>query len=308
MKLHPRNLYQGSYDIIQLVEKHPNLLKHTIINDKGDHTINFSDPLAVRALNKSLVSMYYRVRDWDFPLENLTPAIPGREEYIHLVADLLARYHDGKIPIGPKLRAIDIGTGASVIYPIIGQFHYQWAFKAVDIDMDVLTYGQKILDSNPTLKDVIQLKHQKNYKHFFKEIIGGHEFYDLTICNPPFFKSEEDAMKQNLRKEKRLSGQNESKKRELVGTNKELIYPGGELTFLKSMIKESKEFASNVYWFTSLVSKKENLTEIYVLLRKLKATKVETIPMIHGNRNSRIVAWTFISKPKRKELMSRKFI
>jgi len=307
MKLHPRNIHNGPYDIVDLVEKNPNLMKHVVINNKGDHTVKFSDPKAVRALNKALVRTSYNIKAWEFPIENLTPAVPGREDYIHHVADLLARYHDGNIPKGSKLNVIDVGTGASLIYPLIGNFHYNWSFKAVDVDMKTLEYAQKILDVNTFLKDSISLKFQKDSTHFFKGVIEEHEFYDLTICNPPFFKNEQEAIKQHKRKEKRMTGKPEATGNTIVGTSKELIYPGGELAFLKAMLKESKEYEKNVYWFTSLVSKKENLKEIYSQLRILEATKVETIPMTQGNRSSRIVAWTFTSKAKRKELMRRKF-
>ncbi len=66
------------------------------------------------------------------------------------------------------------------------------------------------------------------------------------------------------------------------------------------MIKESLEFSKNCLWFTTLVSKKENLPFIYKALKDLKAVEVKTIEMAHGQKISRIVAWTFLSKDEQK--------
>ena len=76
------------------------------------------------------------------------------------------------------------------------------------------------------------------------------------------------------------------------GQANELWCNGGEALFIKRMIKQSVAFKSQVGWFTTLVSKKENLAKIYKQLDKLKVTRT-TIPMTQGNKQSRIVAWRF---------------
>jgi 23S rRNA (adenine1618-N6)-methyltransferase len=45
------------------------------------------------------------------------------------------------------------------------------------------------------------------------------------------------------------------------------------------MIQESVRFAENCFWFTTLVSKKENLQGIYKSLAKVQASEVRTIEM-----------------------------
>jgi 23S rRNA (adenine1618-N6)-methyltransferase len=81
----------------------------------------------------------------------------------------------------------------------------------------------------------------------------------------------------------------------------ELWCEGGELRFIKNMIKESKQFEKNVLWFTTLVSKHGNLKNIYLALRKMEAFDVKTIPMGQGNKSSRIVAWTYHNSYQRKK-------
>ena len=62
------------------------------------------------------------------------------------------------------------------------------------------------------------------------------------------------------------------------------------------MIVESKQFADSCFWFSTLISKRANLKTVYKTLKELKAVEVKTILMATGNKTSRIVAWTFLSK------------
>ena len=62
------------------------------------------------------------------------------------------------------------------------------------------------------------------------------------------------------------------------------------------MIEESVAIKSQCLWFTSLVSKSENLPAIYSALKKVDAISVKTIQMSQGNKISRLVAWTFLSE------------
>jgi len=59
------------------------------------------------------------------------------------------------------------------------------------------------------------------------------------------------------------------------------------------MIKESKQFASQIRWFTSLVSKTENVKPLSKLANKAGATQVKVIEMTHGKKQARVLVWTF---------------
>jgi len=67
------------------------------------------------------------------------------------------------------------------------------------------------------------------------------------------------------------------------------------LGFLTQMIYESVKYPKQCLWFTTLVSKKDNLKNIYKLLNKVGAAEIKTINMAQGQKSSRIVAWTFLS-------------
>ncbi len=296
-RLHPRNRNREQYDLNALVQHYPKLEKFIIKNKLGLKSLNFSNPKAVRLLNKAILHHYYGIENWDFPQNNLCPAIPGRADYIHYVADLLSKSNKGVIPKGKSITCYDIGVGASCIYPIIGVVEYQWKFIASDTDSNSIKSANTIAKFNSSLNNKIRCRHQKNSTHIFKGIIKSDELIDVSICNPPFHASAEEARKSSYRKVKNLSGFNAKKPpRNFAGISNELIYEGGEINFISNMISESKDYAKNCLWFTTMVSKQSNLDDINRTLEKVGVSRTETIDMGTGNKTTRIVAWTFLSE------------
>lgn len=300
--LHPRNFHNNRYDFNTLIESQNSLREFVKPNKYGDLSIDFANPEAVIALNKALLSHFYGVKNWEIPKGYLCPPIPGRADYIHHVADLLASCNGGKIPKGKSIKGLDVGIGANCIYPIIGVSVYGWQFLGSDIEKASIESVQNIISSNEILKENIIVKQQENPKNIFKGIISNDDKYDFTLCNPPFHKSLDEALAGNKRKIQNLTKQKSTKSAlNFGGKNNELWCEGGEITFIKTMINESKLFSKNCLWFTTLVSKKENLPFIYKALKAIDATEVKTIEMTHGQKISRIVAWTFLSKVEQKQ-------
>lgn len=298
--LHTRNLHRNPYDFDQLISCVPELKYYVFVNAYQTVTINFSIPKAVKLLNKALLLHFYTIKGWDIPDTNLCPPIPGRADYIHYIADLLAEDF-GEIPDGNSVKGLDIGTGANLIYPLLGSRSYGWTMLGTDVNSDSLKNAQHILDQNEDLSSVIRLKNQPDADHIFTNIINPGDRFTFTMCNPPFHDSEEAAMKGNIRKTKNLT---KSKKARPIlnfsGQQSELWCEGGELAFITKMINESTLFSSQVLWFTCLVSKKDNLNKLTNLVKKVKAADVKTIDMAQGQKTSRILAWTFIPQKDRK--------
>lgn len=314
-QLHPRNPHQGRYDLNVLTAVCPELKSHLKLNPKGEQTVNFANEDAVRLLNQALLAHHYQVQHWNIPQDYLCPPIPGRADYIHYAADLL---------MGKKNNAkvLDIGTGANCIYPIIGCRSYGWKFVATEIDPVAVTAASLIVDSNSVLKNKIKVLQQKNKKSIFSGIIGPHDLFDLTLCNPPFHASLAEANAVTERKQHNLnrhkvkyntqqavvessadnSSDNSSdnsldKKqgRNFGGQKAELWCEGGEFAFLKRMITESQNFTQQVMWFTSLVSKSDNVKSLKKLLNQVGAKQVKVINMSQGQKVSRIIAWSFLT-------------
>ena len=80
------------------------------------------------------------------------------------------------------------------------------------------------------------------------------------------------------------------------GQNTELWCEGGEERFVRDMIRQSKQFGSNCFWFTTQISKQSHLESVYDALKNAGALEVKTITMGQGTKVSRIVAWTFLKK------------
>lgn len=301
-RLHPRNRNRDPYDLETLKRMTPTLKDYIKTNTVGLPTVDFSNPIAVKLLNTGLLKYYYGIDYWDFPHENLCPPIPGRADYIHHMADVLMAVNFGRLPLGNKIRCLDIGVGASCIYPIIGVTEYDWNFIGADIDSKSTASALNIIRKNAALKDKISIRLQKNPSCFFQDILAPDEFVDITICNPPFHASLKDAQKGTFRKIKNLTGKKTSAPiLNFSGVKNELVYAGGELKFIQNMIWESRKFRKNCYWFSTLVSKQSNLRSIDRLLKKVGANQVKTIPMGTGNKASRIVVWTFFSKEEQDE-------
>jgi 23S rRNA (adenine1618-N6)-methyltransferase len=203
-KLHSRNPHQGQYNFPELISICPELGQFIIPNHAGLDSIDFGEPKAVKALNRALLKKFYEIEAWDIPETYLCPPIPGRADYIHYAADLLAESWDGKIPKGKDIRVLDIGVGANCVYPIIGTVAYGWSFVACDIDEGAFQSASKIVEMNPKLKALVELRFQKNSKSIFKGIVKEGERFHLSICNPPFHASLEEANAVNERKWRNL--------------------------------------------------------------------------------------------------------
>ena len=307
-RLHLRNKNSERYDLEALTKVNPELKKYVKPNKYGDDSVDFSNPVVVKLLNQAILNQYYGIKNWDFPNENLCPPIPGRADYIHYLADLLSENNAGEVPTGEKITCLDIGVGASCIYPIIGVTEYAWQFIGSDIDAKSIASAQRIINENPSLQGKIECRLQNDSSAIFRDILNPTEKIDLTVCNPPFHASVEEAQEGTRRKIRNLSGKKmKTPELNFSGINHELICEGGEYQFIKNMIGESKNFDKNCYWFTTLVSKQAHLQGIYHLLEKVQAEQIKTIPMGTGNKSSRIVAWTFLNKAAQKAWRERKW-
>lgn len=300
--LHSRNKNREPYNLSALIGVNPELANYIKPNKYGQDSIDFSDPAAIRILNKAILHYYYKIEYWEFPQENLTPPIPGRADYIHYVADLLSENNYGEVPTGDRITCLDIGIGASCIYPIIGVAEYNWKFIGSDTDPNSIDCANNIVNNNEALKGKVNCRLQRDPRDIFYGILESHERIDIAICNPPFHSSMKDALEGTRRKVKNLSGEDAAETiHNFAGVSSELIYDGGEYEFVQNIIYESEVFAKYFYWFSTLVSKQSHLSGIYKTLQKLGAKQIRTIPMGTGNKSSRIVLWTFLSKVEQKE-------
>ena len=294
--LHPRNRHQGRYDIPALVAASPGLGRFILRTPRGEPSIDFADPRAVKALNLALLASQYRVHGWDIPDGYLCPPIPGRADYIHHLADLLAPAPN-QPPHGAGVRVLDLGVGANLIYPLLGHRAYGWSFVGTDIDPLALACGQRILAANPGLPAAITLRLQPRRAAILDGVLAPGERFAACVCNPPFHASAAEARGGSQRKWHNLglTAKVDGGPRPLLnfgGQAGELWCPGGEAGFLARLIAESIRHRTACLWFTALVSRAASLPGLLAALRTCGA-RHRVIDMGQGNKRSRILAWTF---------------
>jgi 23S rRNA (adenine1618-N6)-methyltransferase len=309
--LHPKNRHNNGYDFLALCQASPALKPFVHTNKYQNLSIDFADANAVKALNQALLKHHYHIKQWDIPTGYLCPPIPGRVDYIHYLADLLSATLPTTLTMDKtKVSVLDIGTGASCIYPILGQREYQWQFTASDIDPTSIIAAKHNISADIQLKKSIVFRSQPNAAQIFKGVVQENDRFELTLCNPPFHRSLAEATKGSTRKVKNLAANKKGEKIGLSanktvplnfgGQNAELWCQGGELSFINNMIKESKNIKNQVLWFTCLVSKKDHLSQLKLSLKKANAKQVKVVDMAQGQKISRFIAWSFLDETQQK--------
>lgn len=292
--MHKNNKHSEGYNFELLVKSTPKLEEFVFTNSYGNVTIDFAKPRAVKLLNTALLKAHYGINYWEFSDANLCPPIPGRVEYIHILNNLLK-----KSGVKEDITILDIGTGATCIYPLLGQSEYGWNFIASEIDTLAMKSAEKILSKNKLSKS-ITLRYQDNEQNILTGILKPKEKVSAVICNPPFYKDEAEANESTLLKQKGLGKQTDKVVRNFSGTEKELWYPGGEKAFVHNYLYQSSLLKTNSFWYTCLVSKTQHVLSMEASLKKLGATDFKILQIALGNKISRVVAWTFLTEAEQK--------
>ncbi len=285
-QLHPRNRFRNGYDFPRLIAGSPQLAALVGPNPYGDPSIDYANPAAVKALNQALLKDAYGIENWDVPPGYLCPPIPGRSDYLHHLADLPG--------IGEKpVRLLDIGMGANCIYPLIGAREYGWRFVGTEIDPKALQWAQQLVAANPAVSNLVECRLQRSPLAIFSGVTKAGETFDLSMCNPPFHASAAAAAEGTRRKQRNLGARKSAPVLNFGGQAGELWCDGGEVGFVRRMIAESAERPGLCRWFTTLVSQAAHLPPLFHSLENVNALDVQTLEMAHGQKKSRILAWTF---------------
>lgn len=284
--MHPANPHIHGYDFDALSDAVPELRAHLRPNPDGQTSLDFADPAAIKTLNRALLAHTYGVPEWDIPDGFLCPAIPGRLDYLLHLKDLVGDSRD--------IRVLDIGTGASLIYPILGRSAMGWRFVATEADADAHASAAGILERNPRLLSGIQIRRQTDPARILSGIVRRGDRFHAAMCNPPFHESEEQVRAATRRKWKNLGREKAlDAMRNFSGRAHELWCEGGEAAFIGAYIRESVRFAAQVGWFTALVAKASHLGTLTAAAEAAGATDVRVVEMAQGQKKSRFLAWRF---------------
>ena len=292
-RLHPQNPFAAPYPLTELVKLQPALAAYLKTTPDGRQSVNFAEPEAVTLLNTALLQWQFGLAYYQIPPGYLCPAVPGRLDYLLYLQDLLTQSHlDKKVPAS-AVQLLDIGCGANLIYALLAAKALRWQAIGSDIDARALQNAASLIEQYG-LQRQLSLRLQANPQAIFHGVIQPGDYLDLTLCNPPFHDSPDAAAAGSARKQRNL-GLESSAPLNFAGQANELWCEGGEPDFLRRMLAESKDFAHQVYWFSTLVSKQQHLPKLQKQLQQLGATQVQVISMAQGNKQSRILAWSFLT-------------
>ncbi|XP_030250473.1 RNA N(6)-adenosine-methyltransferase mettl16 [Sparus aurata] len=279
--MHPRNRYKDKPpDFGYLASKYPDFQQHVHTSLTGRPVVNFKEPEAVRALTCTLLKEDFGLTI-EIPLERLIPTVPLRLNYIHWVEDLI----DGQKQ--PR-RGIDIGTGASCIYPLLGATMNGWYFLATEVDDICFDYATKNVEQN-NLSDLIKVVKVPQKTLLMDALKEETEIvYDFCMCNPPFFANQLEAKGVNSRNSRRPPPSSVN-----TGGVTEIMAEGGELEFVKRIIHDSLQLKKRLRWYSCMLGKKCSLAPLKEELRKQGVPKVTHTEFCQGRTMRWALAWSF---------------
>ncbi|XP_026195827.1 RNA N6-adenosine-methyltransferase mettl16 [Anabas testudineus] len=279
--MHPRNRYKDKPpDFTYLASKYPDFQQHVHTSLTGRPVVNFKEPEAVRALTCTLLKEDFGLTI-EIPLERLIPTVPLRLNYIHWVEDLI----DGQKQ--PR-RGIDIGTGASCIYPLLGATMNGWYFLATEVDDICFNYATKNVEQN-NLSDLIKVVKVPQKTLLMDALKEETEIvYDFCMCNPPFFANQLEAKGVNSRNSRRPPPSSVN-----TGGVTEIMAEGGELEFVKRIIHDSLQLKKRLRWYSCMLGKKCSLAPLKEELRKQGVPKVAHTEFCQGRTMRWALAWSF---------------
>ncbi|KAJ6257034.1 Psilocybin synthase [Drechslerella dactyloides] len=296
--MHPKNVYRNGISFTQLAKEHPSFAKCL----KGGSSINFHDPESVRQLAKALLKKDFNL-EIELPEDRLCPAyadiqadtLHDRLNYILWVADLLTDTHESKAPStpspeAPRITGIDIGTGASAIYPLLGCASYpHWHFIATENDATSLSHASKNVANN-LLERRIKIVDASSSSSILPtaDIAASATPLDFTMCNPPFYASVNDMLASaKLKAVPPLSA--------CTGSTTEMVTDGGEVAFVSRMVDESIALQGKVRWYTSMLGKLSSVEKVIDKLKECGIVNYVVGEFVQGVGKTKrwAVGWSF---------------
>lgn len=312
--MHPRSRHQEYLDYRDLAARQPSLIPFVYTNPYGGTSIDYTDQRALKELTRCLLRELYGVVEWSIPDGYLCPPVPQRADYIHGMADLLVPEQPGQSQAsasstglakslsparGPGIRGLDVGTGASCIYCLLGAHEYGWNFIGSDIDAGALKNARAIVKQNG-LADRIKLRRQQDPTRIFHNVLRSGETIAFCVCNPPFHESLQHAHWSAGAKWRRLGRQAQGAELNYQGQPSELWCEGGEVGFVSKMAEESAQahLRDACLWFSSMLSRESSMSPVWTLLGELGA-KRRNWELQQGRMTKWIIAWTFVGRRER---------
>ncbi|KAG6018786.1 hypothetical protein E4U41_003584 [Claviceps citrina] len=282
---HFRALYATPIDFKELSRRDPEFAAVV----KG-RELDFRDPASVMRLTKTLLRLDFGIRI-NLPDDRLCPPVPNRHNYILWLKDLLdTSSYDQP---GQKRTGLDIGTGASCIYPLLGCAQRPWSFIATDnappdIDASSLEWAKSNVELNGLAHRIHVLPRSEDSPLMPLDEPGMPSCIDFSMTNPPFYESEEEMLRSARQKRR-------PPHTACTGSASEMVTPGGELAFVRRIFAESVLLGGRVQWYTAMFGFLSSLTAFVVeTLGREGVRNYAVTEFLQGNKTRRwAIAWSF---------------
>ncbi|KAI0033736.1 hypothetical protein K488DRAFT_47114 [Vararia minispora EC-137] len=282
--MHPRNPYRNPPDFKELANAYEPLRRHLIQTAAGTATVNFKDELAQRTLTKALLHRDFNL-SLSIPSDRLCP--PARRlNYVLWIQDII---HATRCcyPRDTRIRGIDIGTGASAIYPLLlCRLSPEWRMVGTELDERSLRCGQENIARNNLSNQIHIVPAMRDGPILPASVVTSTSSFDFTMCNPPFYSSAEDIVRSAECKEFEPSAV-------CTGAEVEMITEGGECLFVRRMVEESLHFRERCSWYTSMLGKLSSVSEVVALLHSNSIDNYGITEFTQGQTRRWAIAWSF---------------
>ncbi|TVY54920.1 U6 small nuclear RNA (adenine-(43)-N(6))-methyltransferase [Lachnellula cervina] len=288
------NIYKEDVDFAALALQDAEFAKAL----KSNGQLDFSNPESVQQLTKSLLKRDFGLKI-SLPPDRLCPPVPNRLNYLLWIQGLLDTTSDSYADTYDPEREVlglDIGTGASCIYPMLGCAQRpNWRFAGTDIDEKSMQFAKTNVQQNGLQNRIKLLQTQKSDPLLPLDIMKF-ENIDFSMCNPPFYESKADMLTSAATKQRPPFTA-------CTGSESEMVTLGGEVQFVSRMITESLVLKDRVQWYTSMLGK---FSSVALLVQRLKDEGIDNYAVtefVQGSRTRRWgIAWSFEDLRPRMEL------
>ncbi|KAI2619138.1 hypothetical protein GGR54DRAFT_129033 [Hypoxylon sp. NC1633] len=278
-------LYTEGLDFRLLAERDPEFKP---VLESNSH-LDFANPKSVMQLTKTLLKLDFGLLA-DLPMDRLCPPVPNRHNYILWLKDLL----DSSAPSPPdsgdttrRIVGLDIGTGASVIYPLLGCAQRpSWSFVATDVDEKSLAFARKNVRLN-NLQARIRVVDRSVTDCLVPLDELCLEAIDFVMVNPPFYASKAELEDLTEQKDRPPNST-------CTGAPVEMVCAGGEIGFVRRIVHESLVLKKRVQWYTSMLGKQSSLKVLIGILKGHDVSNYAVTAFVQGNKTRRwAVGWSF---------------
>ncbi|KNZ82212.1 Putative methyltransferase C27D7.08c [Termitomyces sp. J132] len=312
--MHSRNVYTSLLDFEVLARSYPPLSQQFVVHTPiyFYHAPDLQLP-SVSAVAPSTSTMTLHrgpcltqallKRDFglelQLPKDRLCPPVPNRLNYVLWIQDIVTELQR-TLPIVFRgrttctVRGLDIGTGASAIYPLLAcSLEPTWMFSATELDDLSYAHAQRNIRAN-RLSDriyVVRVEADTNEDGPHTPTTKDEIEIQFTMCNPPFYSSAAEITDSEARKERSPFGV-------CTGAPVEMITPGGEVHFVSAMVPDKQPTTSSrkfsylgPRWYTSMLGQMGSVVEVVRVFKELGITNYAITEFVQGQTRRWAVGW-----------------